>query len=119
MSEESRVRKREEYLLGARSPLLLWRLQALKAGEVPPLLPDKIPHELLQRPPGHVEKEYRIEPLVEHARRVKAKERRIGPKLLWLLLALLLFLTAIGLFTFFAGGPQFRIGLIDVLIPRT
>lgn len=107
--------KKEAYLLASRSPWLVWRLQALKAGYVPPLVHGQIPQGMLKVPGSNFE-DYQIDPLVKHANRVKKRESKLAKRLVFLLSVFAITLMGIVVVYSLMQGSSFRIGLIETLI---
>lgn len=109
--------KKEAYLLANRDPWLLWRLQALRAGYVPPLINGKIPPELLGVRFGQKE-DYDIEPLKEQAHRMKMHERGLIPKLFVILLIGGLLMSGFCYYLYNSASERFKVNLINALMPR-
>ncbi|MBD3265773.1 hypothetical protein GF373_03820, partial [bacterium] len=72
---------KETYLLAARNPWLVWRLRALEAGYVPPLLQGELPPDMTPLLPK--EKEYQSEPLKKHASTVRVKQKSMLFQKMW------------------------------------
>ena len=109
--------RKEAYLLANRDPWLLWRLQALRAGYVPPLIHGKIPPELHGVRFGQKE-DYDIEPLKEQAQRMKMQERGLIPKLFVILLIGGLLMTGFCYYLYTSASERFKVNLINALMPR-
>jgi len=120
--EIDRKKKKEAYLLASRNPWLVWRLQVLRMGYIPPLLTDKIPPDLLEVTLGaknreHLEAEGEIHP--DGTQAARPPETKMMTTLLSLLIAGLLLLAGLSLTVAFKGGKHHRLGLIDALLPRS
>ncbi len=111
------IYKKEAYLLANRDPWLLWRLQALRAGYVPPLVNGKIPPELVGVHFGKKE-DYDIEPLKEQAARMRSHERGLIPKLFVILLIGGLLMGGFCYYLYTSTDTKFKINLIHALMPR-
>src|SRR5690606_18504129 len=105
--EKERAKKREAYLLAAKNPWLVWRLQAFREGHTPPLLVGHLPEEY-NRIKYKATEEYSADTLVEHAKTVRKRERVFLRRMvLVLLVGFLLF--AAGSFTLaFKEGSNFK-----------
>ncbi len=117
--EKERNRKKEVYLMASRNPWMVWRLQALRAGYVPPLLQGQIPPDLANIPVGFRDEEYRVEPLLEHATRMKAEDRKIFSKIFSIIIIGIILIAALSFTLAFKQKSKYRFGLIDAIIPRT
>lgn len=109
--------KREVYMLANRNPWLLWKLQILKSGQLPPLVNGRIPPELASFPFNR-SKEFDSQVLVEHAEQVKAREKKyVWKTFTAIMLAFFLFL---GLSYLLAHKykDEFRIGIVDTFFER-
>ena len=95
--EEDRQKRKEAYLLAKGNPWLLWRLQAFRAGYVPPLLPGQIPRDLIGVPLGPQE-DYNAEELVKHANQVRTRERHYLSKMFTILVITMTLLIGLSLF---------------------
>ncbi len=111
LNEEQR---REAYLMASRNPYLLWRLQAFRAGHVPPLSMQRIPRELLNLPIPK-EEDYHVEPLIEHAKRYRKKERKTARKVMTVLLLTVVFFFGFLILFSLKDGQSFQIGLVQAL----
>jgi len=116
--EKEQSQRREVYLLAARNPWLVWRLQALRAGYVPPLLPGEIPPELVGIPLGPRQEEYQIDPLLEQAKRIRNRERRLMRRVFLFIIIGGILLAGMGVFLASRNYTAFKIPLLDVMIPR-
>ncbi len=105
--------------MASRNPWMVWRLQALRAGYVPPLLPGQIPPDLAKLPLGLHDADYRVEPLLQHTDRMKQQERKIMSKIFSFILIGILFVAALSISLAFKQNSGFRFGLIDAIIPRS
>lgn len=116
-----RIGKREVRLLASRDPWLLWRLQALRAGYVPPLIPGHIPPDMaggfIERPRGG-ERPYNIEPLVQQAREERGRIRGLIPRFLLAVMIAVLTMAGAAAFLSTLDGAKFKINLIHALLPR-
>ncbi len=111
-------KKKEAYIMASRDPWLVWRLQALRAGYVPPLLPGQIPANLAHLPLGQPQEEYCAEPLIQHATRVRLREKSfIFRAFIWLIIGFIIFCGLSFALTMTTGG-KFRIGILDTLMPH-
>jgi hypothetical protein len=108
---------REKYMLASRNTWLIWRLRAIEAGYVPPLLPGKIPPELLDI--FTKDEDYHVEPLIEHAEKMKVYQRNWLSKKVWLSVFIaVMFILGLTASYQLRDKPQFRIGLIEALTPK-
>ncbi len=110
--EEDRQKRKEAYLLAKGNPWLLWRLQAFRAGYVPPLLP-----ELLGIPLGPPE-DYTAEELVKHANEIRVRERHYLSKMFTVLIISMSLFIGLSIFLQIKTGSRFRIPVLESLIPR-
>jgi hypothetical protein len=115
--EEDRQKRKEAYLLAKGNPWLLWRLQAFRAGYVPPLLPGRIPPELLGIPLGPPE-DYTAEELVKHANEIRVRERHYLSKMFTVLIISMSLFIGLSIFLQIKTGSRFRIPVLESLIPR-
>lgn len=109
--------RKEAYLLANRDPWLLWRLQALRAGYVPPLVNGKIPPELQDIHFGKKD-DYNIEPLKQQAKRMRGHERGLIPKLFVILVIGALFMGGFCYVLYNSASERFKVNLINALTPR-
>ena len=116
--DNSQARVRETYLLANRNPWMLWRLQALRAGYIPPLLPGQIPPELAGIMLGHKDREYAIDPLLEQAKKVRGWQRGLISKFFMVILTVTLLLGSLGIAFSLLSTTRFKVSLVDVLLPR-
>lgn len=110
--------QKEAYLLANHDPWLLWRLQALRAGQVPPLLNGKIPPDLAGLTFGKKEKDYDIEPLMKQAKRIRSHERGLIPKFFVILLTGALLIGGFGFYLYTTHGVRFKVPMLNSLLPK-
>ncbi|MEW6236292.1 MAG: hypothetical protein AB1656_12975 [Candidatus Omnitrophota bacterium] len=113
--ESEHEQKRETYLLAVRNPWLVWRLQALRAGYVPPLLPGRIPPDMLRLPIARQE-EYHIEPLIKHAKRMHLQESKFAKRIVTLIVIGFIILMGMTFTLALREGPSFQIGIIEKML---
>lgn len=116
--DNERQKKREAYLMASRDPWLVWRLQALRAGYIPPLLPGQIPSDLARIPLGPRQDEYHIEPLLQHADKVRIRERSYIWRAFIALIVTILIFCGISFGLAITTGSKFRIGIVDRFLPH-
>jgi hypothetical protein len=117
--ERQRQHRREEFLLAAQNPWLLWRLQAYRAGYIPPLRIGEIPPELARVTIQTQREEYDVRPLVQHARQVRSKQRSFVRRALVLLLVGMSVLVALGISSGVQKNSNFRIEFLEEMISAT
>ncbi len=110
-------KRKEAYLLAKGHPWLLWRLQAFRAGYTPPLLPGRIPQELVGVSLGPDE-QYDPENLIKHANIVRIRERNYLVKMFTILMISMGLLIGVSLYLQFKTGDSFRIPIFETLIPQ-
>lgn len=116
--EKDREQRREAYLMASKNPWLVWRLQAFRAGYVPPLILGQIPPDLAHVHLGTRQEEYKIDPLIEHANRYKKQERTFLRKTFILLVLITMLLLGLGITLATQFGSSFRIGILEPHSPR-
>ena len=116
INEKERTQRQEVYLMASRNPWMVWRLQAFRAGYVPPLLPGQIPPELANLSKNE---EYHVEPLLEHTNRIKTRERKLILKLFTIIIIGILLIVGLSVSLSFKQKSRFRFGIIDAIIPRS
>lgn len=115
--EDDRQKRKEAYLLAKGNPWLLWRLQVFRAGYVPPLLPGRIPRELIGIPLGPQD-DYDAEDLAKHANQVRIRERHYLVKMFTVLMISMALFVGLSMFVQLKMGSRFRIPLIEAMFPR-
>jgi len=112
-------RRREAYVLASKNPWLLWRLEAFREGHTPPLLVGELPHEFsrLSYNNHHVE-DYNIDPLLQHADRVRKNENKFVRRMFVVVLIGFLLFSAASITLAIKEGSKFRIGFLDAVIPK-
>jgi len=113
--EREHEQKRETYLLAVRNPWLVWRLQALRAGYVPPLLPGRIPPDMLRLPAARQD-DYRIEPLIKHAKRMHVQQSKLAKRIVTLIVIGFIIIMGMTFTLALREGPSFQIGMIEKMI---
>jgi hypothetical protein len=118
MSNEKKQNQSEMYLMANRNPWLVWRLKALDAGHVPPLLPGRIPPEMAQAAFGNNEETYEPDVLAKHARWFTSNQRRLIRRGFTVCLIGFLLVATVAFLYVWKVGNDYRFGLIDSLLPR-
>ncbi len=114
--EEDRLKRKEAYLMAKGNPWLLWRLQAFRAGYIPPLLPGSIPADMIGIPLGPQD-DYNAEQLVKHANNVRVREKSYLAKMFTVLVITATLLFSLSFFLHYKTGSKFRIPMLDSMSP--
>lgn len=117
-AKKEREQRGEIYVLAAKNPLLVWRLQALRAGYTPPLLLGKIPPEMAKIQIGPTQEEYTIDPLAQHAARVRKETHSYFQRAFTLFVTLMLVICILGFIVRMKMGSSFRVGFLESIVPR-
>ena len=118
MSKGKHNNQSEMYLMANRNPWLVWRLKALDAGHVPPLLPGRIPPEMARIAFGSEEEAYQPDVLAKHARWFTTNQRRLIRRGFAVCLVGFLLVATVAFLYVWKVGNDYRFGLIDSLLPR-
>lgn len=108
----------ELYMMANRSPWMVWRLKALDAGYVPPLLPGRIPPEMARIGIADEEEHYEPEQLARHARWFSVQQRNVIRRGFTAFLVGFLLTVSVLVLYLWKVGADYRFGLIDSLKPR-
>lgn len=100
-----------------RNPWLVWRVKALNAGYIPPLLPGHIPPEMA-RLAYPQEQPYEPETLVRHAHFFRSQQSRWIRKGFTLFVVGFLLTVMIAFLYLWKFGADYRFSLIDALSPK-
>lgn len=112
------TQKRELFAMANRDPWLVWRLKAIDAGYVPPLLPGQVPPEMLRATLGQLTDQYEAKPLVDHARQYENRRRHTIQKLFTIVLSGFILLATLGVLYAFNSESNFDIGFMETLLKQ-
>lgn len=122
MSEKLRNKKgsqrSELFAMASRDPWMVWRLKAMEAGYVPPLLPGQVPPEMLRATLGMLDDGYQAKPLVDHAKQFENRQRKSIQKLFTLVLTGFILLATLGFVYAINTESNFSIGFVEALIQQ-